>query len=180
MKRTLVQYKILKVLIPLVSATLLIMMIVSYKTDYNSQQEFFEHSMEKLNDKSANEVQSKIENQRTTLQWIATDERFSNMDTSEYAYQLNFYASNNTQYYSNLFVVYPDGSYYVSGKGWQNQKVNDRKYYNDIFVQHKDFSISSPELSRSTGIKKYTLAVPIKKGNEVVGILCGNVNLSIF
>ena len=180
MKRTLVQYKILKVLIPLVSATLLIMMIVSYKTDYNSQQEFFEHSMEKLNDKSANEVQSKIENQRTTLQWIATDERFSNMDTSEYAYQLNFYASNNTQYSSNLYVVYPDGSYYVSGKGWQNQKVNDRKYYNDIFVQHKDFSISSPELSRSTGIKKYTLAVPIKKGNEVVGILCGNVNLSIL
>lgn len=180
MKRTLVQYKILKVLIPLVSATLLIMMIVSYRTDFNSQKEFFEHNMEKLNEKSATEVQSKIENQRTTLQWIATDERFANMDTAEYVSQLNFYASNNTKYYSKLYIVYPDGSYYVSGQGWQKQKVSDRKYFSDIFIEHKDFSISSPELSRSTGIKKYTLAVPIKNGNEVVGILCGNVNLSIL
>ena len=37
--------------------------------------------------------------------------------------------------------------------------------------------MTSPDISKSTGMKKYTMATPIKNNGQIVGMLCGNVEL---
>lgn len=177
MKRTSVQNKILTLILPLVAVTLIIMMIVSYKTSFNTQKSFFEFCMEELASKSANEVTMRLKLQREELMWMSKDPAFQSMDEKEYANRLSFYAKEESELFAMIFVVYPDGSYYIADKGFSPNNVSDRRYFKEIINERKDYFMTSPDISKSSGIKKYTLAVPIKRDNNVVGVLCANVSL---
>ena len=177
MKRISLQRKILRLIIPLVTITLLILTYVSYQISFKNQKAYFESSIEELIRKSANEVIAKLFAQRKELQWMASDISFENMDENEFDERLSFFAANASGLYSMLFVVFPDGKYYIADKGFQTQKLNERQYFIDIFQNHKDFAMTSPDISKSTGMKKYTMATPIKNNGQIVGMLCGNVEL---
>ncbi len=177
MAKTSVQSKIFKLLIPLISITLILMMIVSYQTSFNSQKQFFESSMQELSAKSAQEVSVKLEMLRNGLKRIAHEDIFESMDSSLYSAKLNQIFQEEKEDYTMLFIAYPDGSYYIAGKGLANAKISDRNYFRQVMQQGKDFAMTSPDISRATGVKKYTLAVPIKRNGQVVGAFCGNVSL---
>ena len=163
MKRTSVLRKILKLVIPIVSITLVLMMIANYRTSYRTQKSFFEEAMQELAGKSAKEVTMRINNQRSEIQMLAQDAVFENMDENEYGKKLSAIATASKDIYDMLFVVYPDGRYYIANKGFSNANVSDRSYFKEIFIDGKSFAMNSPDVSKSTGVKKYTVAVPIKK-----------------
>ena len=177
MKKKSLDFKILKIIVPIVIVTLIVMMAASYQISFKSQKDLFEYCMQELSEKSANEVTTKLANMTEELKWIASEEIFTDMDADRYGPHLDELAKTKKEYFSMLFLAYPDGSYYVAGKGFVKTNIADRSYFKDVFQNHKDFSMSSPDLSKSTGEKKYTLAVPIKRGGQVVGAFCANVSL---
>ncbi len=177
MKKKSLDFKILKIIVPIVIVTLIVMMVASYQISFKSQKDLFEYCMQELSEKSANEVTTKLANMTEELKWIASEEIFTDMDADRYGPHLDELAKTKKEYFSMLFLAYPDGSYYVAGKGFVKTNIADRSYFKDVFQNHKDFSMSSPDLSKSTGEKKYTLAVPIKRGGQVVGAFCANVSL---
>ncbi|MBP5683370.1 MAG: methyl-accepting chemotaxis protein [Bacteroidales bacterium] len=177
MKKKSLDFKILKIIVPIVIVTLIVMMVASYQISFKSQKDLFEYCMQELSDKAANEVTTKLANMTEELKWIASEEVFTDMNADRYGPHLDDLAKTKKEYFSMLFLAYPDGSYYVAGKGFVKTNIADRSYFKDVFQNHKDFSMSSPDLSKSTGEKKYTLAVPIKRGGQVVGAFCANVSL---
>ena len=178
MKRTSVQSRVLKLIRPLVAVTLIIMLVVSYHINLKSQKDFFELSMGELSTKSAQEVTVKLTMLQDELKWVANDAAFESMDVNKYVDRLEELAREEAAYYTLMFVAYPDGRYYRSGRGFSDQKIDDRGYFKKIFIEKADFAMTSPDISKTTGEKKYTLAVPIRRGGEVVGALCGNVSLN--
>ena len=178
MKKKSLYSKILIIIIPIVVITLAAMMVASYQISYKSQKELFEYCMQELSAKSANEVTTKLSTMTEELKWIASEEIFTTMDDQRYGDHLTELANEKKEYFSMLFVAYPDGSYYVAGKGFVKTNIADRSYFKDVFQNHKDFSMSSPDISKSTGEKKYTLSVPIKRNGSVVGAFCANVSLN--
>lgn len=177
MKRKSLYSKILWIIVPIVVIMLVLMMVASYQISFKSQKNLFEYCMEELSAKSANEVTTKLANMTEELKWMASEEIFEDMDDQRFGPHLDDLATDKKEYFSMIFVAYPDGRYYVSGKGFVTTNIADRSYFKDVFQKHKDFSMSSPDLSKSTGEKKYTLAVPIKRDGEVVGAFCANVSL---
>jgi methyl-accepting chemotaxis protein len=153
------------------------MMIVSYQTSFNSQKQFLESSMKELSAKSAQEVSVKLEMLREGLKRIAHEDIFESMDTAWFSQKLALLAEEEKNNYTMLFIAFPDGSYYIAGKGMASAKITDREYFKQIMQQNKDFAMTSPDISRATGVKKYTLAVPIKRSGHVVGAFCANVSL---
>ena len=138
-----------------------------------------EKHQEELAERVSIEVATKIENLRIELQWSASQKAIQSMNPEEYAETLSQFFEDNTDDFALMFVIHTDGSYYVAGKGFQSATLNDRKYFNDIMRDHKEFAMTSPDPSKSTGEMKYTLAVPIKgDGGAIVGILAANVKLS--
>ena len=178
MKKTSVHVKILTIIIPIVAVTLIVMMAVSYHINFKSQKSFFEFCMQELSAKSAQEVTSKLATMTEELKWMANEDIFTSMDDKKYSKRLETIAAEKKEYFSMMFVAYPDGSYYINGKGFSKANIADRQYFKNIFQLGKDFSMTSPDISKSTGEKKYTLAVPIKRGGKVVGAFCANVSLN--
>ena len=178
MKRTSVHVKILTIILPIVAFTLVVMMTVSYHINFKSQKSFFEYCMQELSAKSAQEVTDKLATMTDELKWIASEEIFTSMDEKKYSRRLNEIANDKKEYFSMMFVAYPDGSYYINGKGFSKANISDRQYFKNVFHLGKDFSMTSPDISKSTGEKKYTLAVPIKRDGKVVGAFCANVSLN--
>ncbi len=178
MKKTSVYAKILVIIIPIVAVTLIAMMVVSYHINFISQKSFFEFCMQELSSKSAQEVTLKLHAMTDELKWIAEEDIFTSMDEKKFAKRLDAIAADKKEYFSMMFVAFPDGSYYINGKGWSKANIADRQYFKNIFNLGKDFSMTSPDISKSTGEKKYTLAVPIKRDGKVVGAFCANVSLN--
>lgn len=177
-KKNSVQMKILRVIIPFVTILLIVMMVVSYRTSFNTQKDFFEYCMQELSAKSAKEVTVKLNIMKDELKWIASEPLFRTMNVDSFKDRLDELAREEADYFSLLFIVYPDGSYYIAGKGWSSNNISDRKYFKEIFSEHKDFAMTSPDISKSTGEKKYTLGVPIIQNGNLVGAICGNVSLT--
>lgn len=84
-----------------------------------------------------------------------------------------------SEIFSMVFLIYPDGSYYVPKKGKISKNLKDRDYFIAIFNENSPIEVTNPSISRSTGEKKFSIAVPvIDSKNKVVGSLCVNVSLS--
>ncbi|MBQ2098216.1 MAG: cache domain-containing protein, partial [Bacteroidales bacterium] len=174
-----IQAKILHRVIPAVAIIMLIFTVTTTWKQNSEQTESMEKHQEELAERVSLEVATKIENLRIELQWSASQKAIQTMDPEQYAETLSQFFEDNTDDFALMFVAHPDGSYYVADKGFQTATLTDRKYFNEIMRDHKDFAMTSPDVSKSTGQMKYTLAVPIKDATgAVVGVLAANIKLS--
>ncbi|MBR4326436.1 MAG: methyl-accepting chemotaxis protein [Bacteroidales bacterium] len=174
-----IQAQILHRVIPALAAIMLLFTFTTTWKQNSEQTESMERHQEELAERVSMEVATKIENLRIELQWSASQKAIQSMDPNEYDETLSQFFEDNTDDFALMFVIHTDGSYYVADKGFQSATLNDRKYFNDIMRDHKEFAMTSPDVSKSTGQMKYTLAVPIKgDGGAIVGILAANIKLS--
>ena len=74
-----------------------------------------------------------------------------------------------------VFFALPDGSYYTVDKGKTDQNLKDRAYFRKVMAGEK--AIGDLVVSRSTGKKVVVAAVPIKKGEKVIGVLGVSIHL---
>lgn len=174
-----IQAKILHRVIPALAAIMLLFTVTTTWKQNSEQTASMEKHQEELAERVSMEVATKIENLRIELQWSASQKSIQSMDPNEYDETLSQFFEDNTDDFALMFVIHTDGSYYVADKGFQSATLNDRKYFNDIMRDHKEFAMTSPDVSKSTGQMKYTLAVPIKgDSGAIVGILAANIKLS--
>jgi hypothetical protein len=68
-----------------------------------------------------------------------------------------------------VWFVLPDGSYYTVELGPTGQSLSDRAYFQDLIDGNK--VIGSIVVSKATGKNSLVAAVPVKKGNDVVGAI---------
>lgn len=172
------QKKLLLSTLPVVGITIIAMMVVNYIQAVNSHKKITEQYVAEIADKSAISVSQNLLLIKTQLEWIAERNDVKSMDWSKMEEYINIRAFNDRNTYSMLFVIEPDGSYYIAGKGKSDHNVGDRQYVKDIFELEKSFAMTNPDISRSTGEMKYTLAVPINREGVIVGILAANISLN--
>ena len=178
-KTTTIQAKILHRVIPAVAIIMLIFTITTTWKQNQEQTESMEKHQEELAERVSMEVATKIETLMIELQWSASQKAMQTMDPEQYDEPLSQYFKDNAEDFALLFVIHPDGTYYVADKGFQTATLVDRKYFNEIMHDHKNFAMTSPDVSKSTGQMKYTLAVPIKNASgNIVGALAANIKLS--
>ncbi len=68
-----------------------------------------------------------------------------------------------------VWYVRPDGSYYTVDKGLMDKKLSDRSYFPDLMAGRK--ITGALVVSKSTGQRSAVIAVPVKKGDKVVGAI---------
>nr|HPO60720.1 cache domain-containing protein [Exilispira sp.] len=78
-----------------------------------------------------------------------------------------------------MFFAALDGSYYTTLKGGGN--IKDREYFQEIIYNGKDFFISDPLISKSTGKQVFVIAHKVtNEEGRTVGLIAANVTLSKF
>ena len=178
-KTTTIQGKILHRIIPAVAIIMILFTITTTWKQNTEQQESMEKHQEELAERVSMEVATKIENLRIELQWSASQKAIQSMDPEQYDEVLAQFFNDNIDDFALMFVAHPDGTYYVANKGFQKATLTDRKYFVEVMRDHKEFAMTSPDVSKSTGEMKYTLAVPIKNtSGAVIGVLAANIKLS--
>ena len=126
----------------------------------------------------AAEIGQMINGMVKELQRVAEQPQVETMDWTKAEPTLSILSSKRQDQYSMVFLTYPDGSYFIPGKGKSDKNIKDRDYIQAVLGGKTPYEITNPSLSKSTGEKKFTIAVPvISKANRVVGCLCANVSL---
>ena len=170
--------KILLLVLPATIILMTVMMIVNYTMSVNKQLETTENFVTEIVRRGSIEVTNNLSAIKSRLQGIAASYQVQTMDWNQMQDYLKEQAQKNSDKFSLLFVIKPDGHYYIAGKGLAEKKLDDREYFKSIMHKGANFAMTNPDLSKSTGEKKYTLAVPVTYEGKVVGILAGNISLS--
>lgn len=174
-----IQGKLLRMILPIVGILLFVMMIVSYKLTVNTQNNTSKRYITEITKRSSVEVSSKLDALRIELESIADRPELKTMVWNDMKDFLARQFLRDTSMYSMLFVVMPEGEYYVAGKGLiEGINLSERKYVRSIFDDKEPFAMTSPDVSKSTGEMKYTLAVPVLDNGNVIGCLAANISLT--
>lgn len=125
-------------------------------------------SIEKLIDGFINEVKA-----------LANSEQFKSGDTNKsYAY-IDYLSDKINPNFELLFYANLDGSYYTTKKAFNN--IKDREYFKEIIEKGKDYFVSDPLISKSTGNRIFVIASKVTDLNgKTVGLLGATVNLEQF
>lgn len=68
-----------------------------------------------------------------------------------------------------IWYVRPDGMYYTVDNGQMDKKLTDRSYFRDLMAGKK--VTGALVISKSTGQRSAVIAVPVKKGDKVIGAI---------
>lgn len=179
-KRT-IEGKFLGIVIPIVSILVVALILTTFNRSQKSMETTVDESITEIASLTATEVASSIKTVRSKLEWIADRNVVKSMDWETMHQYLLDVAFENVDVFRLLYVIRPDGSYYVAGKGLASKNLSERKYVRDILGKGLSFSMTSPDFSKSTGETKYTIAVPIKNDSgKTVGCLGANVSLEVL
>ena len=172
--------KILCVVVPTVATVMLIATAVNFKIILNRQQSSTESTQLLLSKKTTEQVSGSLNNLADELSWIAQRPEVQSMQWEAMSDYLAHKGATNADKFSMLMVITAQGDYYVAGKGLiQGRNLSDRHYFRQVMYQGASSAMTSPDLSKSTGEMKYTVAVPIHSPEGgIVGCLAANVSLS--
>lgn len=173
--------KILCIIVPAVALTIIAAGIINYRAAEREVRTIAETHLNEVSGLMAREVSASLRSMRNELTWIARHPDVMSMEWDQMSGYLSEVTEHTSERLTNLMVIEPDGSYYFAGEGRiKGFRLNDRRYFVDI-MNGEPFAMTDPDLSRSTGKKKYTLAVPIgAHEGKVDGILATNISLNIL
>lgn len=126
----------------------------------------------------ANEIKEWINSLKVEMSRIAERKSVQTMQWDSMANELAQIYYDRSQVYGLMFLILPNGDYYIAGKGKADKNLMEREYFKKILLKNAPYAISKPTVSKSTGALKITIAVPVKYNDNIVGILGANVNLS--
>lgn len=172
--------KVLCVVVPTVAVVMLVSAAVNFHIIYSHQQRSAESTQQLLSKKTKSQVSASLDNLTEELHWIAQRPDVQSMDWESMAGYMASRASQSSSKFSMLMVITPEGDYFVAGKGRiEGRNLADRDYFRRVMSYGASAAMTSPDLSKSTGEMKYTVAVPIKDADgQTVGCLAANVSLA--
>ncbi|MBR2888482.1 MAG: hypothetical protein IKB95_09670, partial [Bacteroidales bacterium] len=109
--------KILLLVLPATVILMTVMMIVNYNMSANKQLESTENFVTEIVRRGSIEVTSNLAGIKSRLQGIAASYQVQTMKWEKMSDYLLEQATKNNDKFSLLFVIHPDGSYYIAGKG---------------------------------------------------------------
>ncbi|MBK8806697.1 MAG: Cache 3/Cache 2 fusion domain-containing protein [Bacteroidales bacterium] len=172
------QSKLFIVLAVVLTVVLLPLGFIIYSKYSKDEYKNFKALSEQVAIARAAEVGQLISGLGEELHRIAQTPQLTSMDWKNVEPILQNVSDQRKDIFSMVFLVYPDGSYYVPKKGKMEKSLKDRDYVISILGGSSDVFVTNPALSRSTGEKKFSIAVPVHDGNnKVIGCLCVNVSL---
>jgi len=78
--------------------------------------------------------------------------------------------------YGFVGICFTNGACYTNIKGNTALNVSQRTFFTDIMVKNLEFSISNPEISKTTNLLSFFISVPVRNANgELVGVLFGSI-----
>lgn len=173
-----IEQKIVLILVPIITILLVAMTVNNYINTTRSQKAISERYVSEIAQIEAVAVANSINWLRIQLEWVAERPDVRTMVWEKMENYLSLRAFNDRTRYNMLFVIWPDGSYGIAGGGMAEANLLDRGYVQAIFHDGKEFAMTNPDKSRSTGAMKYTVAVPIQREGKTVGIVAANVGLA--
>lgn len=173
-----IQGKYFLLLSGVLGAVLFLLGIIIYINSSKNQYSVTREYCEQIVVARSAEIGQMLHGKVLELQRIAENSDIRSMQWSDAeAVMMEIYEKRKDDY-SLLFLVYPDGSYFVPKKGKSDKNLKERDYFKAIMHEGKSFAISNPSISKSTGEKKFTIAVPVvDRENKVVGCVAANVSL---
>lgn len=173
-----IQGKFLWLIIPIVFVLLSILGTLIYIQSSSNQLNLTEDLSSQIVQARSDEISGWLESIQFELERIAEQDAIQSMNWEQIDGILQVIFEKRNETYGLLFIVYPDGSYYIPGKGKAAANLSEREYVVDIYKNGKDVSVTDPTVSKSTGAKKFNVAVPVKNDSgDIVGCLAVNVNL---
>ena len=176
MKSILTKYLI--IVIPIITLILIILASIVFSIGKQKQNETISNLSKQIVEARSNQIAVTFQSTIDELNQIAKLPSVISMNWSEMEADLKKIAENRNETFGFLLLAEPDGTYYTSKKGKSSKNISDRDYFKAIINNNKEHFISNPKISRSTGLKVFYLAVPVKnKDNEILGTLVGVVKL---
>lgn len=121
---------------------------------------------------ASNEIDLFLQSRLEQMETISSTMAISSMKQAEAQAAL---PSLKSDYYESIVLVWPDGT----GLSDQGKKINvgDREYFKTA-IQGKKV-VNDPLVSRTTGNTVIPLAVPVHRGNQVVGVLVATLKSDV-
>lgn len=170
--------KLLLIILPVIIVLLAIMTVVNYFHAVSIQTKTVELYVSEISRNASVAISDNLEWLKLQMEWIADRPDVQSMQWEKMERYLANRAFTDRAKYNMLFVIDTEGNYYIAGKGRADANLREREYVRDILDRGKSFAMTSPDISKSTGEMKYTIAIPIEQTGEVVGILAANISLN--
>jgi methyl-accepting chemotaxis protein len=172
-----IQAKFLSVILPAMAVLFFALGIMVHTMARRMQSRTINEMSLQLAASGSSEISTWLQSLVLELERVAEKSIYSNMDWNSIDTDLQAIKAKRGGDYGLIFLIQPDGSYYIPGRGKAAANLADRPYFAEVISKGKRYSIDDPSLSRSTNEKKFTVAVPITSNGKVVGSLAANVLL---
>lgn len=117
-----------------------------------------------------------LEGIKREMKTEAEQEILKSMDKNKIVEELKKRLVTRTDTYDNFFIADIEGNYISTNDKTGN--ITDRKYFQEIVSNKKDYFISEALISKSTGKPMFVLAHAVKNENgDIIGVLGNNISL---
>lgn len=116
-KKTTIQAKFMKLILPIVTVILVILGIIIYQESSRSQLEITEELSSQIVKSKSEEIGNQLNSMVLELERIAERQDVKSMEWGQMSEGLYNIFTKRKSLYGLLFVVYPDGSYYTAERG---------------------------------------------------------------
>ncbi len=176
MKSILTKYLI--VIITIITITLIILASFIFSIGKQKQNETISNLSKQIVEARSAQISIIFQSSINELKQIAKSPIVRAMKWRAMENKLKKINGNRSETFAFLILAELDGTYYTSKKGKSSKNISDRDYFKAIITNHKEHFISNPKISRSTGLKVFYLAVPVKnKKEKIIGTLVGVIKL---
>lgn len=174
-----IRIKFLARILPISVLVFFVLSVTIYYQWSKNTKETTESYSAEITKARADEISQWLAGNVAELKQLAKNEVLLNTTWEDIEPILLKFAEEKKEEYGLVFYIHPDGTYYISGKGLAQANIKERDYFKQIFEENKNQAITDPSVSKSTGEKKFTIAVPIKnKEGQIIAGLAVNVYLT--
>ena len=174
-----VQAKFLIWIIPTVTVILCSLAIMIYEQQKKKQLKNIDNFSTQIVQARGNEIGKWLNSLILELQQIAQRNDVQSMNWNSMQEEIKSIAEKRKDTYGFLILIENNGDYFSTIKGKSDVSLKDKDYFKAVIEQGKNFAISNPYYSVTTGNPIFVVNVPIRnKKGELVGSLGGIVYLS--
>jgi len=174
-----VQVKFLIWIIPTVTIILCSLAIIIYNQQKKEELKSIDDLTTQIVQARGNEIGKWLNGLTIELQQIAQRSDVQSMNWDLMQENIKAIAEKRKDTYGFLILIEKDGDYFSTIKDKSDLSLKDKDYFKLVMEQGKDFAISNPYYSLTTGKPIFVVSVPIKNNKgELVGSLGGIVYLS--
>lgn len=173
-----VESKFLIWIIPTIIIILIVLAVIIYITEKQKQTANIDKYSVEIVKARSNEIEEWLQALIVELQHIARRNIVKSLDWQVMGDEIKDIAEEKKHIYDFIAFIKDDGYYFSTLKGASEKSVKDMNYFIDVMQNGKDYAISNPYYSLTTGEPIFLINVPVKNNGEVQGCIAGIIQLT--